>query len=463
MSDVSEDFKFTLKVMINKEKNKVLFAESDSHFVDTLLSFMTLPMGRIIKLLDNHYGEKAPAIGSLSSLYHSLAHFDSAHFVTKDAKKILLNPRSSFEDKYRMLKLDFIDCQSTEYLYCFICSHSHEPRGVSIYYDRPYCRMCLNFSSITKKDVLKLDFIDSKGVFISDKACFIISDDLQIFPSATGLFRIMSVLCIADMDEADAIDVTIGLDEILSLLKLSFIIPTPLSFLILNKTSLVLDSGPKTLVSHNEIQENPEYKKMVLKLAIQKSKSKVLYAQAEEDFVEFLFSFFNIPLGGIGHLLAGKTCIKAIDNLQRSIAELIGDKYFKSPDMKMNLMKPNLVHGCVSEKYILPLNQECLPADDSNNIEFLPSTKFPKGQGKYLDGPLAYVVMDDLTVTPLCIHSIVSSLQEKNIPMSDVEEMELQVGLKEALSILKASLTSTSALTDALLNSMPIKHPKREV
>lgn len=47
MSD-AEEVKFSLKVMINKEKTKVLFAESDSDFVDVLLSFLTLPLGSIV-------------------------------------------------------------------------------------------------------------------------------------------------------------------------------------------------------------------------------------------------------------------------------------------------------------------------------------------------------------------------------------------------------------------------------
>ena len=38
---------FSLKVMINRQKTKVLFAEVDSLFADILLSFLTLPLGRI--------------------------------------------------------------------------------------------------------------------------------------------------------------------------------------------------------------------------------------------------------------------------------------------------------------------------------------------------------------------------------------------------------------------------------
>ncbi|KAG6419573.1 hypothetical protein SASPL_121795 [Salvia splendens] len=104
MTDASKDFKFTLKVMIDKKKKKVLFAESDCQFVDVLLSFLTLPLGRIIRALSDHYVEKAPTIGSLSNLYRSLACADNAYFVTEDAKKLLLNPRSPFEVEYGKLK-----------------------------------------------------------------------------------------------------------------------------------------------------------------------------------------------------------------------------------------------------------------------------------------------------------------------------------------------------------------------
>ncbi|KAL8031336.1 hypothetical protein ABFX02_13G017550 [Erythranthe guttata] len=74
-----------------------------------------------------------------------------------------------------------------------------------------------------------------------------------------------------------------------------------------------------------------------------------------------------------------------------------------------------------------------------------------------------YKITDDLTVTPFHMTSTISSLRGLNIPVSDVRELELEIGLEEALSILKASLTSTSALTDGLkINTMLTKQPKQE-
>ncbi|XP_057777897.1 uncharacterized protein LOC130996616 [Salvia miltiorrhiza] len=214
---------------------------------------------------------------------------------------------------------------------------------------------------------------------------------------------------------------------------------------------------------HTAKEENPNNSgNLSLKVMIQQSTGKLLYAQANEHFVEFLFSFLYIPLGGVEHLLAGNTCVKAIDNLYQSTSDLIDSKHFITLDTKMKLMKPKLPHGYISEGCIFPLIEERLPADYNDRSQFS-SVKFPNGKESYLKGSPTYHVADDLTVTPFCIASTLSSLKEQKISISDVKEVEMQIGLKEACSILKASLTSTTALTDALLSGKSIKQPKREV
>ncbi|XP_057777898.1 uncharacterized protein LOC130996617 [Salvia miltiorrhiza] len=299
------------------------------------------------------------------------------------------------------------------------------------------------------------------GVFAIHKDSFIISDDLQIFPNEMGISGIVTIVGIADMDKAELIKVDLGFNEIMNLLKASLTSPTPLSDLILNKT---IQMNSSTVESQLNIEEeNANSKALSLKVIIQKSTGKFLYAQAKEDFVEFLFSFLHIPLGGVEHLLGRETRVKAIDNLYRSTADLINFKYFKSLNTKKRLMEPNLPHGCISDNHIFPLTEESLsPGYFINEVCLFSSLKFPNGQGSYLRGQRTYQVKDDLSVVPFCIVSILSSLTEEKISISDVKEVELQIGLKEALSILKASLTSTTALTDALLTHKSLKQPKRE-
>lgn len=86
-----------------------------------------------------------------------------------------------------------------------------------------------------------------------------------------------------------------------------------------------------------------------------------------------------------------------------------------------------LPDGCISYNFILPL------VEDQSMSDPLSSKKFPMGEGSYLQGPQSYQVMDDLTVTPFCIVSILAGLDELKIPTSDVEEVKLQVGLKEVI------------------------------
>ena len=148
------------------------------------------------------------------------------------------------------------------------------------------------------------------------------------------------------------------------LLKASLISQTPLSDVILNisrQTNLTARFECETSFNQIENGQASDSKKMILKVVTQISTGKLLYAQAKDDFVDFLFSFLCVPLGGVEHLLAGRTCFKAISNLYRSITDLIDDEYFMTANTKDMLMKPNVTHGCISDNHMLPLTEEPLP------------------------------------------------------------------------------------------------------
>lgn len=117
MADAKE-VEFTLKVRMNKQKTKVLFAEIESNLADVLLSFLTLPLGTIARILGKHYGADAPAIGSLTTLYNGISNLESRHFSTEVAKPLLLNPLSSFGAEHRKLELDTSDNRSIKFFSC---------------------------------------------------------------------------------------------------------------------------------------------------------------------------------------------------------------------------------------------------------------------------------------------------------------------------------------------------------
>ncbi|KAH6780510.1 hypothetical protein C2S52_011747 [Perilla frutescens var. hirtella] len=444
----SEVSKLSLNVMIDKEKSKVLFAEANGHVIDVLLSFVTLPLGKIVKILENHYGNQAPVIGSLTSLYRGLFKLDRSHFCTGGAKQMLLNPTSSFEDECRRLKLDITEAKPTKY---FVCENAKCPnsRGsnVSMYSDISKC----DCGKPLNREVVVVDRLasDGGGVFTIKSSSFVICDDLRVVPIESGYIQTLNNIGITDTDGAEFKRLSLGVDDIVDLLKFALIFPTPLTDFVFKNSHM---RGSTTEESEPKVEAEPELllhlidrggnisssmKKIMLKIFLKKSSNSFLFAQASDEFVEFLLSLLVVPLGGVEFLLGGNTCLKNIDNLYRSVTDFIDDKYFRSPHTKSRLINPKLPHGYISENQFLPLGEED-PPDYITRIG---------GMGSGMKGFLT-------REKGICMALSVCFLNRKGVPLSDVEEMVLQISPNDALGILKASLTSTAALTDSLIDPM---------
>uniref|UniRef100_A0A0D9W8W0 DUF674 family protein n=1 Tax=Leersia perrieri TaxID=77586 RepID=A0A0D9W8W0_9ORYZ len=93
-----------VKLYIDKEKKKVLFAESDKDFVDVLFSFLTLPLGTIVRILG-----KQSQIGCLDGLYKSVESLSEDHFQTDACKAMLLRARNAAAIYCNRLKFIIFD------------------------------------------------------------------------------------------------------------------------------------------------------------------------------------------------------------------------------------------------------------------------------------------------------------------------------------------------------------------
>ncbi|XP_048420300.1 uncharacterized protein LOC103929820, partial [Pyrus x bretschneideri] len=103
MEEKSEK-KISLKVLVNNLTNKVIFAECDNDFVDVLFSFLTVPMGTIVRL--SHHSQSF-GIGCIDNLFGSVESLDLQLFRTKECRDMLLHPRNGAEDLLRNLKLKY--------------------------------------------------------------------------------------------------------------------------------------------------------------------------------------------------------------------------------------------------------------------------------------------------------------------------------------------------------------------
>jgi hypothetical protein len=84
----SSTFKLTLKLLIDTNNEKVLFAEASKPVVDFIFNILSLPVGTIVKLIGNNNG----MVGSIGNLYQSVENLNHNYMQQDQNKDVLLNP-----------------------------------------------------------------------------------------------------------------------------------------------------------------------------------------------------------------------------------------------------------------------------------------------------------------------------------------------------------------------------------
>lgn len=188
-STMAKSAKFSLKLLIDEEKNKVVLAEAGQGFVDVLFSLLTLPMGTIAKLLEKH--QKLPQVlGCYEKLNKSVTNLGIENFETEACKSMLMYPKSTKEVHCRRLKLNMDDTESTKF---YICSNFYKKDNSCRYYSNFYTSRCSCGNSIGKavhvpEEVQAGYQIGNAvdGVFVSCRSSFIVTDDLKVTLNSIG-------------------------------------------------------------------------------------------------------------------------------------------------------------------------------------------------------------------------------------------------------------------------------------
>ncbi|WJX82024.1 hypothetical protein P8452_64837 [Trifolium repens] len=401
-----------LTVLVEKSKNKVLYAECGKDFVDVLFSFLTLPLGTIARLVATDSNIKAVKFGSISSLYQSVENLDQQYLWNHTCKEMLLQPRNSMEAYFEKMKLNI---DETESLPFFICEDDNCKRENGYYV---------------------------KNGFVKETSTFIISDDLCVMPNLLGTsLDLLQKLEIKDIN-------AIHKQTVIDILKLSLLSKTPLTDFIFKRDQWIGNLVPKTFMDcliGNVEESSDESKRIVVRVLRRKSNRKILFVEAQEDFTDIVLSFLTFPLGGVLHMLNGRSSISCIDNLYKSVIELSPDMIFRSQDVKDTLSKPYIGLQFDLRNQILPI---CSMTTADDILKFV-DPKSPISGG-FTKGPISFMVTDNLVVSPMSFISGIAYLEKMKVPLNDVDERVISIGVKEGLSILKASLISTSALTNSL-------------
>ncbi|XP_058768051.1 uncharacterized protein LOC131641765 [Vicia villosa] len=429
-----------------------------------------MPLGTIARLVKKDSNMGPVSVGCLNSLYKSLEDLDKNCLWTETSKEMLLQPTNSSENYCSSLKFNIDDTPPTKY---FICSMLHVCGFC--YFTTSSNILCQCGNPISRSVSFK-HFC--KG-FVNDIATFVITDDLNIFPNDMFYtsFDLLHNSGIKSISSIDKITLNITKEKVLDLLKCSLLSKSPLTDLFLKK-KISYSSPEKSLFSCPGFESNSNIH-ITLNLIIRKSDGKVLYAQVQKDFVDLILSFLTFPLGGVARILRGNFSLGCIDALYKSIVELDKNKYLVSKDAKDRLVDPHVASLFKLSK-ILPLqidrtstyyfcyyrgesfkqsitdnqffiSDECRASEGKTKALKLIKPKSATGShSSYVKGPVMYVVTDDLFFSPLSVITALYLIDSLKTPFNDVKEKVVTIGINECLGILKASLTSTSALTNGL-------------
>ncbi|WCJ20372.1 hypothetical protein M5689_002608 [Euphorbia peplus] len=454
------DSRLKVKAMVDKERNRVVFVECDANFADVLISFITMPMGTIVSLTEK---QKLPkmGIGCLNNLYSSVKHLDSKYFRTRECREILMHPRNGVPTQCMYLKIRIDDVESLAYYSCLQgCSKTWS--NIVQYYQR-FCECG------SPRKVVGRYFRDEcnpvrAGAFLKGLNRFVISDDLLLMhPSSSSFF--LSELELMDKSVLEVREFYIGENEVLNLLKSSLASKEALTQTLLHKNELLRgilfrgisrSSFKKSIFGFGKVG-NRKYVRV--KLFISKSKKIVCFAEAGVDFVDLVFSFLTIPLGYVLKQMQGAAFIDGcVDNLYNSIEDL-DVEYFKSRNEKQMLLNPKIPPKFGYDNQLTGVEEVSCNVyfDTETAVIVVEDPKIPTlhGEGKgnrgFMAGQEMFTVTDTLNVIPISAVSRVDILNKLDVSLSDVQELVVHVGNKEARRLLVASFVSESALTRTFL------------
>ncbi|KAI5429663.1 uncharacterized protein LOC127127521 isoform X1 [Lathyrus oleraceus] len=337
----------SLKLLVNTDTNKVVFAEAGKDFVDVLCSFLTLPLGTIVRLLQNDNTNMKPVkIGCLDSLYQSVENLNVDCLNTRTCKKMLLYSRNSSEEYCNTLKLNIDDTTDPTRDF-FMCSNLADCKYSllsSFRNQRCECGSLLGRPVLVKSDQVY-------NGFVKDGPVFIVTDDLSVFPNSVDtVFDLLKTLGIPCTHSLKEMFVNITYMQVLDLLKYSLLSKSSLTNLFLRKEPVLEETSFSTYDVPNNCRN-----RIKLKLFLREKDNEILFAQGEEDFADFVFSFLTFPLGGVVRMLGGNSSLGSIDSLYKTILDLDGYKYLVSSEVKNRLVDPCIAPQFKLSKQILQI------------------------------------------------------------------------------------------------------------
>ncbi|KAF3337467.1 hypothetical protein FCM35_KLT18054 [Carex littledalei] len=220
-----------LKLVIDKESNKVLYGEARKYFVDLIFGLLALPLGAFTKLLT-----KDAVVGSLGEVYDSLSRIHATDILPYGRRSVLLDPPlasttsfpstnfllnpSTYQDtKDRRLYIcSFF--QNSSYSFC--CPYVSLVKGITCFSCGVPKNTELQFA-VPKSDASTVVAVGSdEKDNVEGVVTYFVMDDLTVVPmSSISSIALLNKLQIKDLGSLEEKTVSIGFEVGLKLLKAS--------------------------------------------------------------------------------------------------------------------------------------------------------------------------------------------------------------------------------------------------
>ncbi|KAH0929340.1 hypothetical protein HID58_015067 [Brassica napus] len=448
---MTKSVKFSLKLLVDEKRNKVVLAEADHDFVDVLISLLSLPMGKIARLLESHK-DLQTVLACYQNLNRSVADMGNEHFGSEACKNMLLSPKSSYEIHCRKLKLNMGDTDATKF---FICSSylSDDSTCDNVYsnFNTSTCRCGGTMSTrmfTSDEDLIGEEIGNSvDGVFVNCRSSFIVTDDLKVSVNSIGVvMNFLNDLGYTDFSDLQETLLDIGFEEVVTLLGCFFTTETPLTCAFLMKPCMTRKL--KMLSPHLQNSEIVEPSSVFsVKLFVTKFDNEILYAECNADFIDALLSFLIFPLelicslsnnlGSVGNL-SRSPCRKASASDFNQVPDYYGCSnntmfgYLPSPSPVYECFVPHSSSdswSCQLARQIQWSTELFIVGGDivkmsPNNPKVISGSSSRCDTG-FMKKNTKFIVSNDLSISPMNSFSTVGLLKKMQVNISDLEEHQI--------------------------------------
>lgn len=214
-----------MKLLIDTNAKRVLFAEADKKVIDFLFSLMVLPVGSIVELVN-----KKNIGGCIGNLYESIENISDAYIQPNLDKNFLLKPKSVLSTgNIPLLPPSVTETVTKEaevkYYNCTYTYNSNCRNYVTTAYGTgcPGCARQMTHAithvgsnTATPNKIIR----KGEGGYVKELVTYMVSDDLLVMPMSTiSTITLLNKLNVHNFDSLEEKVVKFGVEEGLDLVK----------------------------------------------------------------------------------------------------------------------------------------------------------------------------------------------------------------------------------------------------